>query len=64
VTAVGAEAPLLTFTSSWAQTASGPLVATQPVHVAYDPARLVSECGGDATSPGGGGGFAWAITGY
>jgi hypothetical protein len=55
---------VITFASSWTQVASGPIVAGQPVEVAYDPARLVSECGGSATSPGGGGGFAWGITGY
>ncbi|MGO8996989.1 MAG: DUF6209 family protein [Polyangiaceae bacterium] len=55
---------MITFSSSWTQVASGPIVARQAVEVAYDPARLVSECGGTATSPGGGGGFAWGITGY
>jgi hypothetical protein len=60
----GGAPTILTFSSNWTQVASGPLVAGQPVEIAYDPARLVSECGGSATSPGGGGGFAWGITGY
>jgi hypothetical protein len=54
----------ITFSSSWTQVASGPLVAGQPVAIAYDPARLVSQCGGSATSASGSGGFAWGITGY
>jgi hypothetical protein len=56
--------PTITFTSSWTQTASQPLFAGQAVTIAYDPARLVSQCGGSASSPGGNGGFAWGITGY
>jgi hypothetical protein len=54
----------ITFSSNWTQVASGPLVAGQPVTIAYDPARLVSQCGGDATSASGSGGFAWGIAGY
>ena len=56
--------PMITFTSSWTQTASQPLFAGQPITIAYDTARLSSKCGGSAYSPGGGGGFAWGITGY
>lgn len=56
--------PTLTFSANWSQVASGPLVAGQPVEIAYDPARLASQCGGSATSPGTGGGFAWEIFGY
>jgi hypothetical protein len=65
--AIGAPSPApvtITFSSSWTQVASGPLVAGKPVAIAYDPARLVSQCGGDATSGSGSGGFAWGITGY
>ena len=62
--AVSTGVPLLTFTSSWTQSASAPLVAGQPVEVAYDSARLASQCGGSAYSSSGGGGFAWGITGY
>ena len=65
--AIGApgSAPVeITFSSNWTQVASGPLVAGQPVTIAYDPARLVSQCGGDATSASGSGGFAWGISGY
>lgn len=64
VAAADAGAPTITFSSNWTQVASGLLVAGQPVEIAYDPARLASQCGGSATSPGGGGGFAWGITGY
>ena len=64
VTASDAGAAVLTFSASWTQSASGPLVAGAPIAVAYDPARVVPQCGGSATSPGGGGGFAWGITGY
>lgn len=63
-TATTTAAPLITFTSSWTDSVSGPIVAGQPVEVAYDSARLASQCGGDPYSPGGGGGFAWGITGY
>jgi len=59
-----ASAPLITFTSSWTEGASGPLVAGQPVEVAYDSARLASQCGGSAYSGSGSGGFVWGITGY
>ncbi len=61
--AIGAPGTI-TFSSNWTQVASGPLVAGQRVTIAYDPARLVSQCGGDATSGSGSGGFAWGITGY
>jgi hypothetical protein len=54
----------ITFSSSWTQVASAPLVAGRPVAIAYDPARLVSQCGGSAASASGSGGFAWGITGY
>jgi hypothetical protein len=56
--------PTISFSASWTQTASGPLVAGQPVEIAYDPARLASHCGGSPSSPGSGGGFAWEIFGY
>jgi hypothetical protein len=64
VTAAGSAPVTITFSSSWTQVASGPLVAGQPVAIAYDPARLVSQCGGSATSASSSGGFAWGITGY
>jgi len=61
-TAAVTASPVLTFTSSWTDSLSGPLVAGQPVTVAYDSARLVSQCGGDPYLPGNPG-FAWGITG-
>jgi hypothetical protein len=57
-------APLISFNANWTKSVSQPLLAGKPVEVAYDPARLVSQCGGDVTSGGGNGGFAWQITGY
>src|SRR5215469_12997508 len=64
VTAASSAPVTITFSSSWTQVASGPLVAGQPVTIAYDPARLVSQCGGSVTSASSSGGFAWGITGY
>lgn len=64
VTTVTSTPVVITFSSDWTQVASGPLVAGQPVAIAYDPARLVSQCGGSVASASGSGGFAWGITGY
>jgi hypothetical protein len=61
--AAGTEATI-TFAANWTQVASQALVAGQPVRIAYDPARLASQCGGSATSPGTAGGFVWGIAGY
>jgi hypothetical protein len=60
----GAAPPVLTFASNFTQAASGPLVAGQVTTIAYDPTRLVAQCGGSAISSGGGGGFSWGISGY
>ncbi len=59
-----APASMITFSADWTQLASEPLVAGQSVGIAYDPARLVSSCGGSVASGGGNGGFAWQIWGY
>jgi len=60
----GATMPAITFSADFTQTVSGPLFAGQALTIAYDPARMVAQCGGSATSGGGSGGFAWQITGY
>ena len=55
----------ITFSANWTQVASQPLVAGQSVQIVYDDNRLVSQCGGTSPAGGnGGGGFAWAVSGY
>jgi hypothetical protein len=66
VSVADAAEPTITFAANWTQTVSGSLVAGQPIEIIYNAARLASQCGGGASAPGanGGGGFAWAISGY
>jgi hypothetical protein len=63
--AADAALPTITFSASWTDEASQPLVAGEAVQIVYDDERLVPRCGGTSPAGGnGGGGFAWAISGY